>query len=92
MKQSRVGDDLDRIAEKVVRFHCSVPAVFLLELGKPLAFLGSQMLVLSSPILNLFVSPDRLDRLSEGIASRDNWEALIRRIEKRTRSGEENPP
>jgi hypothetical protein len=83
-----VGEDrLDRIAEGVVRFRCSALAVFLLELAKPLAFVSSQMLLLSGPIAHLWVDPERFDRLVEDVSSRERWEALIQRIEERERSG-----
>jgi len=78
--------DLERLAERIVRFRLSVLAVFLLELGKPLAFLGSQMLLLWSPLVHLFVDPDRYDRFAQHVASRDAWEALIRRIEDESRA------
>ncbi len=74
-------NDLDRWAEKVVRSGCSVPAVFLLELGKPLAFIGSQMMLLWGPIAHLLVDPERYDGWAHGMADRANWENLIRRIE-----------
>jgi hypothetical protein len=73
--------DLDRWAARVVRSGVSAPAVFLLELGKPLAFLGSQMMLLWGPIAHLFVDPGRYDDWARGMAERENWEKLIRRIE-----------
>ena len=77
-----VGDArLERWAERIVRLRCSVPAVFLLEAGKPLAFLGSQMLVLWGPIAHLWVDPERYDGFVEHVSRRETWEALIRRIE-----------
>jgi hypothetical protein len=75
------GGDLDRWARKVVRSRLSVPAVFLLELSKPLAFVGSQMMLLWGPLAHLLVDPERYDRWVDGMADRDNWEHLIRRIE-----------
>lgn len=78
---------LDHLAEKVVRSRLTVPAVFLLELAKPVAFLGSQLIVLCGPVLHLLVDPDRCDRFADRVACRENWEALIRRIEERSRDG-----
>ena len=81
MERDLRENDLARWAERVVRAGVSAPAVFLLELGKPLAFIGSQMLLLWGPIAHLLVEPDRYDRFTRGLADRDNWELLIRRIE-----------
>ena len=89
MERNLEENDLDRWAERVVRAGVSAPAVFLLELGKPLAFIGSQMMLLWGPIAHLLVEPDRYDRFTQSLADRSKWENLIRRIEEleaRTRS------
>ncbi len=81
MERNLEENDLDRWAERVVRAGVSAPAVFLLELGKPLAFIGSQMMLLWGPIAHLLVEPERYDRFTRSLADRAKWESLIRRIE-----------
>ncbi|MCK4546764.1 MAG: hypothetical protein KAW17_04895 [Candidatus Eisenbacteria sp.] len=79
-------EDLDNLlARRVVRWGLSVPAVFLLEICKPLAFVGSQMFLFWGPVAHLLVDPERYDRFVERMASRENWEKLIQRIEEMER-------
>jgi hypothetical protein len=56
-------------------------AVLFLELHKPLAFLGSQALIVGSPFVGPFVGIENVHRVSKLIADRENVERLIRRIE-----------
>lgn len=72
---------IDSIARRVVGRGLAVPATFLLEMHKPLCFLGSQMLLLGTPILGPFVGFGRLARFSSLIENRENVELLLHRIE-----------
>ncbi len=72
---------IDSIARRVVGRGLAAPAVFLLEMHKPLCFFGSQMLLLGSPILGPFVGFGRLARLSSLIENRANVDLLLGRIE-----------
>jgi len=73
---------LTRLAEEVVARQLSVPAVFFLELMKPLAFLGSQTLVFFGPFLTLIFPENRFYSFTELIEEPDNVEFLIREIER----------
>ena len=73
---------LDRIANAVVRWGMTVPAIFLLESSKPLNFVGSQFLHFLSPIVHSVLDAKDLDRLAVLLERRETVEVLIRRIEK----------
>jgi hypothetical protein len=73
---------LARIADAVVRWGMTAPAVFLLESSKPLNFVGSQFLHFLSPIANAVLDARQMDRLAVLLERRDTMEALIVRIER----------
>jgi len=72
---------LEKVAREIVRRKLTAPAIFLLEMGKPFNFLGSQILIGLEPFIsNLFNIRDY--RKFALIIERDsNVERLIRLIE-----------
>lgn len=72
---------IDMLASLVVKRGLAVPAVFALEMHKPLCFFGSQMLLLGSPILGSFLGFGRVLKFASLVEKRENVELLIRRIE-----------
>ena len=72
---------IDRLAVKVVEWQMSVPAVLFLESVKPLNYVGSQILVFFSPIVNtVFTVPDYNEFVAL-MEERGNVEVLLKRIE-----------
>ena len=74
---------LDAVAGQVVNRRLAVPAVFFLESTKPLSFVGSQALVFLEPFVQAFLSTETYSRFARLMEDRQNFEALIRRIEAR---------
>lgn len=72
---------LDRIAREVLRRRLEVPAIFLLEGTKPLAFVGSQLMHFFSPVVGAFTGRPGWDAMARLLEKRGAAEALIRRIE-----------
>jgi hypothetical protein len=72
---------LQRAAEAVVRRRLEVPAVLLLELHRPLTFLGSQTLVLFTPLLGPALGAENLQKMTKLLEDRENLDRLIDRIE-----------
>lgn len=70
-----------KIAKKVVEREMTVPAIMLLEMAKPLSFLGSQALVFLNPIISLVVSSGDYYRFVRLMEERDNIEKLAVAIE-----------
>lgn len=79
---------LERAAEAVVRRRLEVPAVLLLELHRPLTYLGSQALVLFTPLLGPAVGVETLQKLAKLLEERENLDRLIDRIETLAREGQ----
>lgn len=73
---------LDRIADAVVRWGMTAPAIFLLESSKPLNFVGSQFLHFLSPIAHSVLDARELDHVARLLERRDSVEELILRIER----------
>ena len=59
----------------------TVPAIFLLESSKPLAFLGGQLLVFLEPFIQTLFNFKQYQRFAFLMENRDNWERLLRKIE-----------
>ena len=74
---------LDRIAEALVVRRLEVPAILALELHKPLAFVGSQALIVFTPLLAPALGLERMQKATRLLEERDNLERLIQRIEQR---------
>ncbi len=72
---------IDAVAEKIVRKHLSVPAIFFLESSKPLAFLGGQLLIFLEPFVQTLFNFKQYQRFALLMEDRDSWERLVRRIE-----------
>ncbi|MDD3626346.1 MAG: hypothetical protein PHV06_03425 [bacterium] len=72
---------IDKIAKKIVYLGLSTPAIFFIEMHKPMNFLGSQLLVFLEPILWGFFNTDEFRRFALILEKRDSLEVLLRRIE-----------
>lgn len=97
MNESPVNRDelIDAIARRIVGCGMEVPAVFFLEMNKPLAFITGQALLVGAGIFAPFVGLDRWNDFCQLMSERVNVERLIQRIEQLaaqpgTRTGE--PP
>jgi hypothetical protein len=73
---------LDRVADAVVRWGMTAPAVFFLESSKPLNFVGSQFLHFLSPIAHSVLDARELDHVARLLERRDSVEELILRVER----------
>lgn len=69
---------IETIADRIVEKGFGTVAIFMLEAGKPLAFLGSQTLVFFQPILGI-----SMERWIELLEDRQRIEQLILAIEER---------
>jgi len=74
-------DFIKRIALKIYRSGFVTLAVFLLEMGKPLALLGSHAILFMGPILTAFIQADGYYRAAEIFEEPDHIELLIRELE-----------
>lgn len=75
---------LDELADAIVRRHMATPALFFLESMRPLAFVGSQMMVFLRPVVSIvWTEPHRWDQLQRVLEERGATELLAQRLEAR---------
>jgi len=72
---------LQALAQAIVRRRLEVPAVFFLEMNRPLSFLAGQGVLASLPLLGLVTDPGTVERFARVLDSPENVERLITRIE-----------
>lgn len=77
--------DLDRLARGIAERGLAVPAVFFLELHRPLAHLASQLALLGSPLLAAMLGLQRFEQLRAVLADPEQYEALVAGIERHAR-------
>ena len=89
---------IEKVSEAVVKRGLQTPAILFLEVHKPLSFIASQGLIVTSPLTAPFIGLDNVQSISRLIADRNNIEALIARIEdlseesRTNKSNKLNPP
>lgn len=72
---------LTKIAQKVVSWKMSVPAILFLESVKPLNYVGSQMMAFFEPFVQAIVSWKDYDEVRNMMEERGTVERLLQRIE-----------
>ncbi len=90
-KQSQL---LDKLAQKVVGYRMTVPAIMFLETAKPLSYIGSQTMVFFEPMVKAVFNIAEYDEIRIMMEDRRNVEELLVRIERFDREAlekEENP-
>ena len=81
-QESEYQDLIEKVAEKVVSWRLTVPAIVFLESTKPLSFVASQALVFFDPIVRSLFSWKDYERFYNMLEDRQNIELLIREIER----------
>jgi len=76
-----MSDKIEDLARVVIKRGLAAPAVFLLELYKPLTMLGSSCVTCFAPLINMLWGHQLATQLAEFLQSRENIEALICKIE-----------
>ncbi|MBI2300977.1 MAG: hypothetical protein HYU66_18860 [Armatimonadetes bacterium] len=74
--------DLDRLARGIAERGLAVPAVFFLELHRPLAHLASELALIGSPLLASLLGLRRFEQLRAVLADPEQYEALVTSIER----------
>tara|TARA_Y100001935_G_scaffold237494_1_gene223034 strand:- start:123 stop:395 length:273 start_codon:yes stop_codon:yes gene_type:complete len=73
---------LTKLAEKVKARRMTTPAIFFLEMMKPLNFIGSQAMIFFGPIISAFVKTDGYYRAAEIFENHNSIEFLLQEIER----------
>lgn len=74
-----IGD----IAQEIVERGLVAPAIFFLEIAKPISFIGSQLMVMANPLIQMLFASKRYWEFTVLMEKRENVELLIREIERR---------
>ncbi len=74
---------IEKLAGKITDLGLTGPAILLLEANKPLAFLGSQLLLVAQPTLDMFATGDFTRQAVDLLADPEQVEQLTRAIENR---------
>ncbi|HNV70395.1 MAG TPA: hypothetical protein PKO06_11905 [Candidatus Ozemobacteraceae bacterium] len=72
---------IQSVAREIVSRGMSVPAVFALELMKPLSFISASSLTFMGPILETLIDPQKIEKMSCVLEDRNRVEALLVAIE-----------
>ena len=73
---------VDRLARFLVQRRMTVPALMVLEAGRPLNFIGSQLMAFLSPFLSVVFSPTECQRFVQLLEKRASVDLLIDAIVK----------
>ena len=71
-----------RLAKRIQKSGFVTPAIFFIEMTKPLALLGSHAMVFFGPIVNSFIKADGFYRAAELFEEPDTVEFLLNEIER----------
>jgi len=74
---------VDRVADKIVKYRMTVPALLFLESVRPLNFIGSQAMLMFQPFLGVLFNHHDLEIFRQFLEKRENMEVLMRAIEEK---------
>jgi hypothetical protein len=72
---------VEKVANQISHLGLIAPAILFLEAHKPLAFIGSQLLLIVQPTLDIFLSPNLVRQTADMLADPAQLEQLIARLE-----------
>ena len=72
---------IERVSAQLVAWNLREPAIALLEMHAPLAFLGSQMLLVAQPLLGIFTGDAMAQDLALLLEDPQNIERLVAHLE-----------
>jgi hypothetical protein len=78
---------IDRLARKITDLGLTLPAILVLEAHKPLAFLGSQLLLLAQPTLDVFLPRGLSTGAVDLLADSRQLESLLVKLETGAKAG-----
>ncbi|MCX8053362.1 MAG: hypothetical protein N3B12_06105 [Armatimonadetes bacterium] len=92
LTEERKNELVDSIAKRIVSRRLETPAVFLLEMHRPLSFIASQAALVAMPFLAPLVGAQRVADFSRLLADHRSVELLIRRIEEMSAERDQPSP
>ncbi|MBI4785662.1 MAG: hypothetical protein HY782_01260 [Chloroflexi bacterium] len=81
MDKQRRGQLIENLARRAERMRLTAPAILFLEMNRPLAFLGAQLLWATQPFLNLWLDHADLREFTLLLEDPAGVQELIERLE-----------
>jgi len=75
------SEAVEKVAQFLVKFSLTLPAILALETMRPLSFVGSQFMHVLSPSITAILSADSWDELAHLLEDRRGLDYLLGRIE-----------
>ena len=79
---------VQKVADFIVRFGLTVPAILALESLRPLSFVGSQFMHVLSPAVTIFLTQHDWDAMATLLEHRGGVEYVLQAIERTDREHE----
>lgn len=88
LEPQRRAEFIDHLARRAAQMHLTAPAILFLEMNKPLAYVGAQMLWATQPFLSAWLDRDDIRDFALLLEDPAGVELLIQKLEafKPTRS------
>jgi len=83
LKPERRDELLLSICKKIEKYNLYTPAIFFLQMTKPLAFVGSQAVLFGAPIAGAFIDERLIEDFGQLMSDRENVERLLTLLEER---------
>ena len=84
--ENQVEEKIEEIAIRIVEKKLSTVAILFLEMHKPIAFIASQAVAISTPLLGMLFGYKRMEDYYNLLSSKENIELLISKIEELERA------
>ena len=81
ISEERQTELLEKLSRRLVKMKLGIPAIFLLELHKPLNFIGSQIMIILEPFVQAIFNFSDYRTFALMMEKRENVERLIQAIE-----------
>ncbi|MCK4225907.1 hypothetical protein KAX29_03345 [candidate division WOR-3 bacterium] len=83
ISEERRNDMLGKLAQEIVDRGLTTPAIMFIETMKPLSFIGSQLMVMANPFVQVLFNSKSYWEITVLLEDRKNVEYLIQEIERR---------
>lgn len=83
VSEERKRQIMDIITDRIVRHGLVTPAIFFFQMGKPLAFIGSQTVFMASPFLGAIFDERMIEDFGHVMSDRENVETLLVMLEEK---------
>lgn len=72
---------VDKVADFLVRFGMTTPALFTLETMRPLSYVGSQFMHILTPAISTFLTSEAWNEMADLLEDRRGMDYVLKRIE-----------